>query len=73
MIAATLGAVIISTATVSMLIAIGLSDKAVKEAGKYPLTNDEKAIVLQVPQFNNTHIDLLEESIQDLSLPNEEN
>ena len=35
-----------SAVTVAMLIAINITDKALKEVGKYPLTNEEKKILL---------------------------
>ncbi len=71
MIASVLGAVIISMATVSMLIAIQITETAVKQAGKYPLTKEEKDIVLQVPVFNSSHISALQGDVQSLSLPSD--
>ena len=35
-----------SAVTVAMLIAINITDKALKEAGRYPLTNEEKKILI---------------------------
>ena len=35
-----------SAVTVAMLIAINITDKALKEVGKYPLTNEEKKILI---------------------------
>ena len=34
-----------SAVTVAMLIAINITDKALKEVGKYPLTNEEKILI----------------------------
>jgi len=46
MISSLVGSVIMSAVTVAMLIAINITDKALKEVGKYPLTNEEKKILL---------------------------
>ncbi len=35
-----------SAVTVAMLIAINITDKALKEVGRYPLTNEEKKILI---------------------------
>ena len=42
MISSLVGSVIMSAVTVAMLIAINITDKALKEVGRYPLTNEEK-------------------------------
>ena len=44
MISSLLGSVIMSAVTVAMLIAINYTDKALTEAGRYPLTSEEKKI-----------------------------
>ena len=46
MISSLVGSVIMSAVTVAMLIAINVTDKALKEVGKYPLTNEEKKILI---------------------------
>ena len=46
MISSLVGSVIMSAVTVAMLIAINITDKALKEAGRYPLTNEEKKILI---------------------------
>ena len=46
MISALIGSVIMSAVTVAMLIAINITDKALKEVGRYPLTNEEKKILI---------------------------
>ena len=46
MISSLVGSVIMSAVTVAMLIAINITDKALKEFGKYPLTNEEKKILI---------------------------
>ena len=35
-----------SAVTVAMLIAVNITDKALKEVGRYPLTNEEKKILI---------------------------
>ena len=35
-----------SAVTVAMLIAINITDKALNEVGRYPLTNEEKKILI---------------------------
>ena len=46
MISSLVGSVIMTAVTVAMLIAINITDKALKEVGKYPLTNEEKKILI---------------------------
>ena len=46
MISSLVGSVIMSAVTVAMLIAINITDKALKEVGKYPLTDEEKKILI---------------------------
>lgn len=46
MISSLIGSVIMSAVTVAMLIAINITDKALKEVGRYPLTNEEKKILI---------------------------
>ena len=46
MISALIGSVIMSEVTVAMLVAINISDKALTNVGKYPLTNDERKILI---------------------------
>jgi len=45
MISALVGAVIMSGVTVAMLLAITVSDNALKKVGKYPLTKQERKIL----------------------------
>ena len=47
MISSLVGSVIMSAVTVAMLIAINITDKALKEVGRYPLTNEEKKILIE--------------------------
>ena len=46
MISALIGSVIMSAVTVAMLIAINVTDKALIKVGRYPLTNEEKEILI---------------------------
>ena len=46
MISALIGSVIMSAVTVAMLIAINYTDKALTEAGRYPLTSQERQILI---------------------------
>ena len=46
MISSLVGSVIMSAVTVAMLIAINITDKALREVGRYPLTNEEKKILI---------------------------
>ena len=47
MISALIGSVIMSAVTVAMLVAINISDKALTNVGKYPLTSEEKNILIE--------------------------
>ena len=46
MISSLIGSVIMSAVTVAMLIAINITNKALKEVGRYPLTYEEKKILI---------------------------
>ena len=45
MISALIGAIVMSAVTVAMLLAVDVTDKALKKAGKYPLTKQERRIL----------------------------
>ena len=45
MISALIGSVIMSAVTLSMLLAIDITDEALYKVGKYPLTNQERQIL----------------------------
>ena len=66
MISSLLGTVIMSAATVAMLIAISFTDKALINAGKYPLTSQEKQI-LKTAGFNDVDIETLNQEIKSLN------
>ena len=46
MISALVGSVIMTGVTVAMLIAVNITDKALINAGRYPLTNKERQILI---------------------------
>ena len=46
MISSLIGSVIMSAVTVAMLLAIDITDKAFKKVGKYPLTIQERQILI---------------------------
>ena len=47
MISALLGALIMSSATIAMLVAINITNESIQNAGKYPLTAEEKELLIQ--------------------------
>ena len=71
MISSVLGSVIISMATVSLLLAIQLSEQALEKAGRYPLTSEEIKIVLNIPSYNSNDISDLQLDVQSLTPPKE--
>ena len=46
MISALIGSVIMSAVTIAMLLAIDITDKALNKVGKYPLTIQERQILI---------------------------
>ena len=66
MISSLVGAVIMSAATVAMLIAIRLTDNALNKVGKYPLTDEEKMILEDAGFNNQTNIDDINREIESL-------
>ena len=63
MISALIGAVIMSAVTVALLIAVKVSDNAIKNVGKYPLTQQEKDI-LKNARYNENDIQNLNDEIK---------
>ena len=63
MISALIGAVIMSAVTVAMLIAVKVSDNAIKNVGKYPLTKQERDI-LKNARYNENDIQNLNDEIK---------
>ena len=65
MISALIGSVIMSAVTVAMLIAINVTDKALNKVGKYPLTNEEREILIDAG-YNLVDIENLNQEINSL-------
>tara|TARA_S200000501_G_scaffold352443_1_gene371299 strand:- start:397 stop:606 length:210 start_codon:yes stop_codon:yes gene_type:complete len=65
MISALIGSVIMSAVTVAMLIAINLTDKALKKVGRYSLTNEERQILIDAG-YNSVDIKNLNQEIESL-------
>tara|TARA_S200000501_G_scaffold144231_1_gene136184 strand:+ start:1256 stop:1465 length:210 start_codon:yes stop_codon:yes gene_type:complete len=65
MISALIGSVIMSAVTVAMLIAINVSDKALTKVGKYPLTNEERQILINAG-FSLIDIENINQEIESL-------
>ena len=66
MISSLVGSVIMSAVTVAMLIAINITDKALKEVGRYSLTNEEKKILIDAG-FNYTDIENINLEIKSIN------
>ena len=54
-----------SAVTVAMLIAINISDKALKEVGRYPLTSQERQILIDAG-YNLLDIENINQEIKSL-------
>ena len=65
MISALIGSVIMSAVTVAMLVAINISDKALTNVGKYPLTVEERKILIDAG-FSLVDIENINEEIKQL-------
>ena len=66
MISSLIGAVIMSAATVAMLVALNISNQAIKKVGKHPITVQEKEILLNAG-FSSEEIDLVNQDIEILN------
>ncbi len=62
MISALIGSVIMSAVSVAMLMAVDVTDKALLKVGKYPLTNQERQILIDAG-FNLNDIENLNQEI----------
>ena len=69
MISALIGSVIMSAVTVAMLVAINISDKALTNVGKYPLTNEEREILIDAG-YSLIDIENINEEIKQLDFNN---
>ena len=65
MISALIGSVIMSAVTVAMLLAIDVTDKALSNVGKYPLTTQERQILIDAG-FNSQDIENINQEIKSL-------
>ena len=65
MISALIGSVIMSAVTLAMLLAIDITDKALNKVGKYPLTIEERQILIDAG-FNLQDIEIINQEIESL-------
>jgi len=65
MISSLIGSVIMSAVTVAMLLAIDITDKALKKVGKYPLTIQERQILIDAG-YNMEDIENINQEIKSL-------
>ena len=65
MISALIGSVIMSAVTLAMLLAIDITDKALNKVGKYPLTSEERQILIDAG-FNLQDIEVINQEIESL-------
>ena len=65
MISSLIGSVIMSAVTLAMLIAINITDKALIKVGKYPLTKEERQILIDAG-FKLKDIDIINQEIKSL-------
>ena len=66
MISALIGSVIMSAVTLAMLLAIDITDEALNKVGKYPLTNQERQILIDAG-YNFQDIENINEEIKSLN------
>ena len=65
MISALIGSVIMSAVTLAMLLAIDITDEALNKVGKYPLTIQERQILIDAG-FNLQDIEIINQEIESL-------
>ena len=65
MISALIGSVIMSAVTVAMLIAINVTNKSLNNIGKYPLTNEERQILIDAG-YSSLDIENINQEIKSL-------
>tara|TARA_B100000886_G_scaffold119633_1_gene80399 strand:+ start:1690 stop:1899 length:210 start_codon:yes stop_codon:yes gene_type:complete len=66
MISSLLGSVIMSAVTLAMLLAIDITDKALNKVGKYPLTTQERQILIDAG-YNFVDIENINQEIKSLN------
>ena len=67
MISSVLGAVIMSAATVSMLIALKITNETFQNIGKQPLSQEEKNMLFQAGFNSDEHQDIINNHIKELT------
>ena len=65
MISALIGSVIMSAVTLAMLLAVDITDKALIKVGKYPLTSQERQILIDAG-FDWDYIENINQEIKSL-------
>ena len=65
MISSLVGSVIMTAVTLAMLLAVNITDKALKQAGKYPLTSQERQILIDAG-YNSLDIENINQEIKSL-------
>ena len=66
MISSVIGAVIMSAATVAMLVTLNFTNKVIKEVGRNPLGDEERNILLDAG-FNLSEINIINQEIESLN------
>ena len=66
MISSVIGAVIMSAATVAMLVTLNFTNKVIKEVGRNPLRDQERNILLDAG-FNLSEINIINQEIENLN------
>ena len=66
MISSLIGSVIMSGVTLALLLAIEITDKALTKVGKYPLTNQERQILIDAG-FNFQDIENINQEINSIN------
>ena len=66
MISALIGSVIMSAVTLAMLLAIDITDKSLNKVGKYPLTTQERKILIDAG-YNLEDIENINQEIKSLN------
>ena len=69
MISSVLGAVIMSAATVAMLVTLKFSNKVLDQVGKNPLSDQERNILIDAG-FNLSEVDVINQEIEALNFEN---
>ena len=65
MISSLIGSVIMSAVTLAMLIAINITDKSLTKVGKYPLTKQERQMLIDAG-FKSRDIEIINQEVNSL-------